>query len=116
MNGDWIEVDGVRFTHYLDLDLVIEERPHGLFASESGPDENRLAPVDTHSIMLNLVHQFEYVQGRYPEEEGGGSGVRALHDVEMYGGSILRLVNEDEEPFTIRTSPGYRLPIEVVRP
>lgn len=117
-NEHWIEIDGVKYIHYDDLDVVYNE-PFGLYASEIGFKEagsNKLEPVNGHSIALMLISKLEAtdLNLRKMENVRTQNRVYAEHDLLLYGSSIMRLRAENGVRFTIKTHPDYPVPIEVL--
>lgn len=117
-NEHWIEIDGLKYTHYDDLDIVFKE-PFGLYASLTGIKEEErylLSPVDGHTIALSLISKLEGTELNLRENENvrTRNKVYAKHDLLLYGSSIMRLRAQNGIRFTIKTHPDYPVPIEVL--
>lgn len=107
---EWVEIDGIRFTHYTDF-LQAHRDDYCLPASRSVWKEMD-SPVHPHTIAVTLGSQLKSVQLGMKERKN-----RIIVDPELFlfGQSRLQLKREDESEFTIRTSPGYRVPITVLK-
>ncbi len=108
----WIEIDGVRFTHYIDF-VKAYEGDYSLPASRSvWMDMENF--VDPHTIALTLATRLDMLAQSETHEIRSGNNVKASHDLLLYGQSTVRLSGEDGARFTVQTSPAYPVPIEIL--
>lgn len=110
--GEWIEIDGVRFTHSRDLDKAYTDT-YSLPATQT-EWFGKKSMIDLHTIVLLIQSRLNAIERSEAYDQKTKNHVKASQDLLLYGQSIIRLRSENGEAFTVKTSPGYPIPIEVL--
>jgi len=113
LDGQWIEVDGIRFTHTSDVEISTHEDFY-ITATQVEYLEV-MSPVDTHTIALQFTSRLQEAMRNInrESEEGPVHHVQVVQDLHLFGASRVTL-RSDEGEFTVRTSAVYGAPVQVV--